>query len=224
MKAEISGGPAFAHVHVDLEAGESITAESGAMQSMSADLDLKAHLNGGFLSALGKKWFGGESLMASTFSNNTAGTRRVTLAQDVPGEIRRVDLKEGETLCMQRGAWLASAGKVKVKTVWAGFISMFAGEGLMKLLAVGGTNGGSFWYGAYGGIIEREVDGELFIDNGFLVAYQKDMKLKIALPGGLFASMFGGEGFVTRVVGNGKIWIQTRSLKGLAAWLNPKFR
>ncbi|MCK5249648.1 MAG: TIGR00266 family protein [Spirochaetaceae bacterium] len=224
MKATISGGPAFAHVHVDLDTGEKITAESGAMQSMSADLDLKAHLNGSFFSALGKKWFGGESLLASTYTNNTQGTRRVTLAQDVPGEIRRVDLIDGETLCMQRGAWLASVGDVKIKTVWAGFVSMFVGEGLVKLMAVGGTDGGSFWYGAYGGIIEREVDGELFVDNGFLVAYQQEMKLKIALPGGLFASMFGGEGFVTKVVGNGKIWIQTRSIKSLAAWLNPKFR
>ncbi|MCK5736270.1 MAG: TIGR00266 family protein [Spirochaetaceae bacterium] len=224
MKTTISGGPAFAHVHVDLESGEKITAESGAMQSMSADLDLKAHLNGGLISALGKKWFGGESLMASTFSNSTSGTRRVTLAQDVPGEIRSIELKDGETLCLQRGAWLASAGDVRIKTVWAGFVSMFVGEGLMKLLASAGTDGGTVWYGAYGGIIERDVDGELFVDNGFLVAYQKNMKLKIALPGGLFTSMFSGEGFVTRVVGNGKIWIQTRSLKGLAAWLNPKFR
>ncbi len=224
MKATISGGPAFSHVHVDLEAGEKVTAESGAMQSMSAEMDLKAHLNGGLFSALGKKWFGGESLLTSTFSNNTSGTRRVTLAQDVPGEIRRVDLKDGETLCMQKGAWLASSGDVKVKILWAGFVSMFVGEGLVKLLAVGGKDNGTIWYGAYGGIIEREVVGELFVDNGFLVAYEKNIKLKIALPGGLFASMFGGEGVVTRVVGNGKIWIQTRSLKGLAAWINPKFR
>ena len=224
MNATIAGGPAFAHVHVDLEPGETVTAESGAMQSMSADMDLKAHLNGGFFSALGKKWFGGESLMASSYINNTTGTRRVTLSQDVPGEIQSVDLAEGESLCMQRGAWLASCGDVKVKTVWAGFTSWFVGEGLVKLLAVGTGSGGTIWYGAYGGIIEREVRDELYVDNGFLVAYEKDLKLKISLPGGLFASIFGGEGFVTKVVGRGKVWIQTRSIRGLAAWLNPKFR
>jgi len=224
MNASIAGGPAFAHVHVDLEPGEKVTAESGAMQSMSADLDLKAHLNGGFFSALGKKWFGGESLMASSYINATSGTRRVTLAQDVPGELCRRDLAEGEELCLQRGAWLASFGNVAVRTVWAGFASWFVGEGLVKLLAVGKDGGGTVWYGAYGGIIERQVDGELFVDNGYLVAYEKSLKLKVSLPGGLFTSMFGGEGFVTRVVGSGRVWIQTRSIKGLAAWLNPKFR
>ena len=48
------------------------------------------------------------------------------------------------------------------------------------------------------------------------------MKLKIQLAGGVFSSFFGGEGLVTRVEGKGKIVIQTRSLSGLAGWLNPK--
>jgi uncharacterized protein (AIM24 family) len=45
MNATISGGPAFAHVHVDLESGEQVTAESGAMQSMSADLWISRHIS-----------------------------------------------------------------------------------------------------------------------------------------------------------------------------------
>ncbi len=48
------------------------------------------------------------------------------------------------------------------------------------------------------------------------------MKLKLQLAGGIFSSLFGGEGFVTRVEGKGKIVIQTRSLSGLANWLNPR--
>jgi uncharacterized protein (AIM24 family) len=48
------------------------------------------------------------------------------------------------------------------------------------------------------------------------------MKLNIQLAGGLFSSFFGGEGFVTRVEGKGKIIIQTRSLSGLAGWINPR--
>ena len=46
------------------------------------------------------------------------------------------------------------------------------------------------------------------------------MKLKIQLAGGLFSSLFSGEGLVTRIEGKGKIWIQTRSMVGLAAWTN----
>ena len=32
--------------------------------------------------------------------------------------------------------------------------------------------------------------------------------------------MFGGEGLVTRVTGQGRVYLQTRSLEGLASWTN----
>lgn len=221
MKAVIEGNPSFSHVHVDLEPGETVTAESGAMQSMSAELDMKARTNGGFFSALAKKWWGGESFIVNEFSNNGSAPMRVTISQAIPGEIRELKMSGAQELCLQRGAWLASAGDVRFKTAWAGFISWFSGEGLIKLKA-GGE--GSLWFGAYGGIVERDVEGELKVDDGHLVAYDPSLKLKVGLAGGLLGSFFGGEGFVTRVVGTGKVYIQTRSIKGLASWLNPQFR
>ena len=62
MEARIEGRPSFCHIHVSLAPGETIIAESDAMASMAADLDVKAKLNGGLLSGLGKKFLGGESL------------------------------------------------------------------------------------------------------------------------------------------------------------------
>jgi uncharacterized protein (AIM24 family) len=40
------------------------------------------------------------------------------------------------------------------------------------------------------------------------------------MAGGIFSSFFGGEGLVTRVTGPGRIYMQSRSLDGLAAWTN----
>ncbi|QEN06712.1 TIGR00266 family protein [Oceanispirochaeta crateris] len=221
MKAVIEGNPSFSHVHIDLEPGEQLIAESGAMQSMSASLDMKARSNGGFLSGLMKKWFGGETFFVNEFSNKGSVPMRVTIAQNVPGEIRELNLKNDHDICLQRGSWLASEGDVRFKAVWAGFVSWFSGEGLVKLKASGD---GRIWFGAYGGIIERKVEGELKIDDGHLVAYDPSLKLKIALAGDLLSSVLGGEGFVTKVIGTGTVYIQTRSIKGLASWLNPKFR
>jgi uncharacterized protein (TIGR00266 family) len=221
MKSSIQGSPSFSHVVVDLGPGESFTAEAGAMQSMSAELEMKAVTNGGFFSALMKKLLGGETFFVNRFLNNGNRELRLVISQDVPGEIIELDLRGGKEICLQRGAWLASTEGVRFKTAWAGFASWLGGEGLIKLKASGE---GTIWYGAYGGIIPREVEGELKVDDGHLVAYDSSLKLKIALAGGLFSSLFGGEGFVTRVVGDGTVYIQTRSIKGLAAWLNPKFR
>ena len=221
MKASIQGNPSFSHVHIDLDPGETITAESGAMQSMAAELDMKAVSNGGFFSALGKKIFGGESFFVNQFTNGGSAPLRVTVSQDVPGEIRALRLDGTQEICLQKGSYLAHSGDIKLKAYWAGFISWFSGEGLVKLKAAGS---GTLWFGAYGGIIERRVEGSLKVDDGHLVAYDPSLKLKVALAGGLFSSFFGGEGFVTKVRGSGTVYIQTRSLRGLASWLNPKFR
>lgn len=216
MKTEILGKPAFAYVNVDLEPGESIVAESDAMSSMSPELDMKAGFNGGFFSGLAKKFFGGESLFVNTFTNNTSETQRVSIVQGTPGDTVEIDLNGG-SYCLQPGAYIASTTGLKLGVKWAGFASWIGGEGLFKL-QVSGT--GKLWYGAYGGLIEREVDGEFIVDTSHLVAYEPQLKLKAQLAGGIFSSFFGGEGLVTRVEGKGRIIIQTRSMSGLASWTN----
>ena len=123
----------------------------------------------------------------------------------------------GESYCLQRGAYIASDSNVKLGVKWAGFGSLIGGEGLFKLV-VSGT--GNVIFGAYGGILEREINGELIVDTGHLVAYEPNMLLKPQLAGGIFSSIVGGEGFVTRVEGKGKIYIQTRNVSGLASWIN----
>lgn len=218
MKTEIPGKPSFAYLHVDLEPGESVIAESDAMATMAADLDMKAGFNGGFFGGLAKKFFGGESLFVNTFTNNGADTKRVTLVQGTPGDMHEVQLN-GESICLQPGAYIASTPGLKLGVKWAGFGSFIGREGLFKL-QVSGT--GTLWYGAYGGLIEKEIDGEYIVDTSHLVAYEPQMKLKVQLAGGIFSSFFGGEGLVTRVEGKGKVIVQTRSLDGLASWMNPK--
>ena len=37
---------------------------------------------------------------------------------------------------------------------------------------------------------------------------------------GFFSSFFSGEGLVSRVKGPGKIYLQSRSIEGLAGWIN----
>lgn len=220
MKADIKGSQAFAYIDVDLEPGEVVITESDAMSSMDADLDLTATFNGGFFKGLLKKYLGGETLFISHFANNTDTAKRLTMVQPVPGEIRSIDLNN-EEFHLQPGAFLACTEGVSLNLRWAGFVSWFAGEGLFKMTVKGD---GTVWYGAYGALVEKEIDGEYIVDSSHLVAYEPGIELKLQLAGGLFSSFFGGEGFVTRVQGQGKIIVQTRSVSGLAGWLNPKFR
>ena len=220
MQSTIEGAPAFGYVHVDLEPGESVFAENDAMSSMSSKIDLKAIMNDGFFSALGQKFFGGESFFINRFTNSASSAQRVTLVRSTPGDLQERELT-GESLYLQKTAFLARTEGVDIKVKWAGFRSAFAKEGLFRLMA---TGTGRLWYGAYGGILERQVEGELVVDSGHLVAFEKGITMKIAKAGGFFSSLFGGEGFVSRLRGKGTIYIQTRSITGLASWLNPRFR
>jgi uncharacterized protein (TIGR00266 family) len=220
MQTVVHGSPSFAYITVDLEPGESVIAEADAMSSMDADLDMTARFNGGLVSAVAKRFLGGESLFVNEFRNNTQQRRRVTLVQQTPGDVREVALN-GNAICLQQGAYIASTPGLKLGVQYAGLGSFIGREGLFRLIVSGQ---GTLWYGAYGGLVDRRVDGEYIVDSSHLVSYEPHMKLKPQLAGGIFGSFFGGEGLVTRVEGSGAIVIQTRSISGLAGWLNPRIR
>lgn len=218
MQAEIRGGSAFSYIDIELEPGESVIAESDAMSSMDARLGLRAILNGGLWRALLRKFLGGETLFVSRFSNDGDNSARLTLVQPTPGEITCEHL-QGGSLLLQPGAFLACETGVTLGLQWAGLVSWIAGEGLFRLVVSGN---GKVWYGAYGALLTREIDGEAIVDSGHLVAYDPTIKLRLQLAAGLFSSFFGGEGLVTRVQGKGRVIIQTRSIGGLTRWVNPK--
>jgi len=218
VKANIKGGHAFSYVEVELAPGESIMTEPDAMSSMDASLDLTAHFNGGLIKGLLRKYLGGESLFISRFHNATSTPRSMTIVQPTPGEILCKELHD-EVYYMQPGAFLACEESVKIGLGFAGFASWIAREGLFRIKVSGH---GKVWFGAYGALLEKEVNGEYIVDTSHLVAYDPSLRLNLQLAGGLFSSFFGGEGLVTRVSGKGKIVIQTRSISALAGWLNPK--
>lgn len=216
MNFKLEGKPAFAHIHVDIEPGETFIAEADAMASMSADLDMQAKLNGGFFKGLVRKFLGGESLFINHFKNNGTKTMSITVTQPTPGDIMQKDISN-EVIYLQPGAYICSTPDVKVKTVWAGLMSWIGGEGLFRLRVSGN---GTFFFGAYGSLLEKEIDGEFIVDTSHLVSYDPSIKIKQQLSGGLISSITSGEGLVTRLEGKGKIIIQTRSISGLTSWLN----
>ena len=221
MKYEIRYQPAFATIFAELQPGERLVAEAGAMASMDGAITYTTAFSGGLFPALLKCFFGGESLFINTFSNATSSPRQVVLTQSSVGDIHSLKLKAGESICFQPGAYIAHMGTAKLGVQWAGFSSWIAGEGLFKLKVSGP---GLVFFGAYGGITERRVHGDLIVDTGHLVAYSPQLKMNIKLAGGLVGSITSGEGLVNRVTGQGKIYLQSRSIDGLVKFLTPKLR
>lgn len=220
MECQIKYRPAFATIFVTLEPGEKIIAEAGAMASMDSQVTMKTEFSGGFFSALAKKFFGGESLFVNIFSNESKQYLNVVLTQSVVGDIEEVEL-QGKDIYFQPGAYIAHTPGVKMGVRWAGFTSWFAGEGLFKLRLSGR---GKVFFGAYGGITKKAINGEFIVDNSHLVAYEPGIKMGIKLSNGLIGSLTSGEGFVNRLSGRGNIYLQSRSISGLVGFLRPKVR
>jgi uncharacterized protein (TIGR00266 family) len=214
MHIEIRNRPSFANLWVRLVRGERIVAESGSMASMSHAITLKTRWNGGFFAAILRRLFGGETLFLNEFTTEDQGD--LVLTQTTPGDIECVVLK-GQALYLQPGAFLACDPGVEFGLGYAGLRSLLAREGLFRLRMSGH---GRVWFGAYGGIIEKELAGEYVVDSGHLLAYEPTVQLRLGMAGSFFSSLFGGEGLVLRLRGPGRVYLQTRSLHGLAAWVN----
>ncbi|MEL6930277.1 MAG: TIGR00266 family protein [Cyanobacteria bacterium J06600_6] len=220
MECEIKYKPAFSAIFVTLEPGEKIIAESGAMATMDGHVTIKTELSGSLLEAIAKKFFGGESLFINTFSNETKQYATLVLTQSVVGDIEEIEI-HGKDMYFQPGAYIASTPGIKLGVRWAGFTSWFAGEGLFKLRLSGK---GKAYFGAYGGITKKAINGEFIVDTGHLVAYEPGIEMGIKLSNGLIGSLTSGEGFVNRLTGRGNIYLQSRSIGGLVGFLRSKVR
>lgn len=217
MEITIVGAPAFGHLNINLDPGERLVTESDAMASMDAKVGMTARFNGGLFKGLLKKFLGGESLFVNEFFNNTSSPLQLTITQPFPGDIRVAELQDGEKIYLQSGAYICSEPGVNLGVEWAGINSWIGGEGLFRLKLSGR---GRYAFGAYGGLVEKEIDGELIVDTDHLVAYPPGMQIKTQLSGSVISSFTSGEGFVMRIKGRGKVILQTRSVGGLTKWVN----
>ena len=129
MHTEVLYKPAYSLAKITLDANESLQAESGAMVSMSVDIQMETKAKGGFLQSLGRAVLGGESFFMNSF---TASPRvgEITLAPALPGDVHVISLAN-QTLMVQSGSYLGSSGSITVDTAWGGAKSFFASEGLI---------------------------------------------------------------------------------------------
>lgn len=218
---EIEHQGAFALAVVNLQPEQAISAEAGAMVSMSSNIDLNSELKGGVFGAL-KRAVGGESAFVSTFTAR-GGAGEVTLAPGAPGDVAGIEM-QNQTFMVQSSSYLAGDTSLVVDTKFGGAKSFFGGEGLF-VLQVSGT--GLLLVSSFGAIHRRTLNpGEQYVvDTGHLVAWEGHMQynLRKAAKSGFFRSFVSGEGMVAEFNGPGEILIQTRNLAAFAGLLKPFF-
>ncbi len=211
MRYRILSKPSYSLLEIELERGEEVIAETGAMVYMR-DVELKTQLKGGLLKGLKRSLLGKESFFINRFVST--GNGLLGLAPPYQGDIAHVEVNG--TIYAQSGAFLASTPEVDIDTKWGGTKTFFVGEGLF-LLKIEGV--GDVFLSSFGGIEQLDVDGSLIVDTGHIVAFDDTLDFSVRRAGGLKATLLSGEGLVAEFRGQGKVWIQTRSVGEYIGWL-----
>lgn len=221
MKYEIHGETLPAVV-CELEKGEAMITEKGAMAWMSPNMQMETNA-GGIGKAFGRL-FSGESMFQNTYTAK-GGPGMIAFASSFPGSIRAFEVGPGQEYIFQKSAFLASEAGVDLSVYFHKKLGsgLFGGEGfIMQKLSGRGIVFAEF----DGHIMEYDLEAgqQMVIDTGYLAAMTAGCQMEIQSVPGVKNMLFGGEGlFNTIVTGPGHVWLQTMPISSVAGALLPYF-
>jgi len=214
-------------VEVELDPGETVIAEAGAMNYMDDEITFEAKMgdgskpDGGLFGKLmdaGKRAITGESIFLTHFTNSGSGKKSVAFAAPYPGKIIPIDMTKvnGELLC-QKDAFLCAAlgtevGIAFTKRLGAGF---FGGEGFILQRLIG--DGMAFVH-VGGTVIKKKLNNDIIrVDTGCIAAFTSGINYDIERAGSLKSMFFGGEGlFLATLSGTGVVLLQSLPFSRMA--------
>ncbi len=222
-------GAEMQFVEIELDPGESVVAEAGAMMYKDASIQMESVFGDGSHSAdnsfvgkllgAGKRILTGESLFITAFTHTGSGKARIAFAAPYPGNIIPVPLPNvgGQLIC-QKDSFLCAAKGVSIGIFFQKKIltALFGGEGFVMQKLEGD---GLVFVHAGGTIVERQLaSGEtLHVDTGCIVAMERSVQFDVQRAGNIKTMLFGGEGlFMATLQGPGKVWLQSLPFSRLA--------
>lgn len=227
MDYEIKYSPSYAMLVVNLEAGEKIVGEAGAMTYMSPSIEVKTRMRErSILGTLGLSIFGGQSLFVNDYLASR-GPGELGLVAAPVGDIKVMKVEPDKGFIVQKASYLASTENIDLDVQWEGFTKGLFGQGLFMIKI---TGSGDLFINTFGAIDRHELGPgeELVVDNFHLVAFSDKCEYDVVRLGGWKETILSGEGFVTRIKGPGEVYIQTKNLREFVQWiwtlLEPRVR
>jgi uncharacterized protein (TIGR00266 family) len=219
MDIDIAYSPAYAIARVRLADGESAKGEAGAMMAMTPSVDIATSTQGGIMKGLKRSVLGGESFFMNTFTAKGPGAE-VIFAPALSGDVIHWQL-DGRTVFLQSGSYLASSMGIEIDSKWGGAKTFFSKEGLFMLKC---TGTGDLLVSSYGAIMNVDLaPGQTYVvDTGHMVGWEEGVSYEVQKVGNWKSTLLGGEGFVVRLTGPGRVYVQTRSPESFIAWITPK--
>lgn len=220
MKYNIIGEP-LPVVICDMEPGEVMITESGAMSWMSPNMKMETTTGGGIGKALGRM-FSGDTIFQNRYTAQ-GGPGQIAFASSFPGSIKAVEIAPGKELIVQKKSFLASESTVELSIFFQKRIGsgLFGGEGfIMQKLSGCGT--AFVEIDGYAVEYNLQAGQSMVVDTGYLAAMDPTCSMEIVSVPGVKNMLFGGEGiFNTVVKGPGKVILQTMPVNAVAGAIQP---
>ena len=220
MKYNIIGEP-LPVVICEVEPGETLITEGGAMSWMTPNMNMETTTGGGLGKMFGRM-LSGESLFLNRYTA-MGGKGQIAFASSFPGSIRPIEIAPGKEIVTQKSAFLAGEDTVQLSTFFQKKIGagLFGGEGfIMQKLSGHGTA----FVEIDGYAVEYNLGPgqSMIVETGYLAMMDATCSIEIVTVPGVKNMFLGGEGlFNTVVKGPGKIVLQTMPAYAVAGSIIP---
>jgi uncharacterized protein (TIGR00266 family) len=208
-----------------LSAGEAVIGEAGRMSWMSEDVTMATSTayaggSGGIMGAI-KRVAGGGTLFTSSYTAGGSGGL-VAFSTTIPGQILPISVTPAQDYIVHRHGFLAATNGVALSSAFQQSLggALFGGEGFI-LQRVGGTC--DAWIQLQGEVVTYDLapGQNLFVHPAHIGMFTEGTQFSITTIKGLKNKFFGGEFFLVKLTGPGKVWLQSLTLQGLAQDLMP---
>ena len=214
-------------VEVELDPGETVIAEAGAMTYMEDGIVFESKLGdgteprGGFFencSAPASACWSASRCSSRTFAMPARASSASRSRRPSPARSSRSTWpSSAASCCARKDGFLAAAYGTQLSIAFnqrlgAGF---FGGEGFI-LQRMNGD--GMVFVHAGGTVIRKDLNNSrLRVDTGCVVAFTSGIDFDVERAGNLRSMLFGGEGlFLATLQGTGSVWIQSMPFSRLA--------
>jgi uncharacterized protein (TIGR00266 family) len=218
MQYEIKYDPSYSMLEVQLEKGERITGEAGALTYMTPNIDVKTRTRErSILGTLKTSILGGQSLFVTDFTAMGKEGKLALVAAPI-GDIIKLEITPENGYIIQKSAYLASTQDIDLDVRWEGFTRGIFGQGLFMIRT---TGNGDLFVNSFGALDKHVLaPGEqMVVDNYHLVAFSNSCEYEVRKFGNWKETILSGEGLVTYIEGPGEIYIQTKNLREFVDWI-----
>ncbi|HEX7975590.1 MAG TPA: TIGR00266 family protein [Anaerolineales bacterium] len=206
-------------VITELNPGQVIYSDTGAMSWMTSTVQMNTHSGGG-LGGMFKRAVSGASAFIIDFSVQ-GGPGQVAFSTDFPGKVLAFELDAGQSVIMHRHAFICAEKSVQLDIFFTRKFGagLFGGEGfiLQKL-----TGPGMVFAELDGDAIEYHLQPNqlMRIEHGHVAMFEATVAFDVEMIKGMTNILLGGEGlFLATLKGPGRIWLHSMTVSHMAARL-----